>query len=305
MKINTQIFKEQMFNKQPNIEVLGEYLGDKSKIKVRCKICGHEWEDSPTHLKQGRGCSKCKKQQKLKILEKDFIKRCSEKHNNKYDYSMVKYVNQHTIIDIICPIHGIFHQEAQSHLRGRNCPKCAHPSKAPILSEFIEKANKVHGKFYDYSKVNYINSKTPIIIICPKHGDFYQTPDKHIQGAECPKCQLKSQTKLYEKLKESFPNEEILFEVNNKIIPWLGLQRFDIYFPKYNIAIEYNGIQHYVEVEHFGGKIGLSETKKRDELKRQKCKDNNCILFEVKYDYTEEDYCKLEKDIKNIISYHQ
>ena len=47
----------------------------------------------------------------------------------------------------------------------------------------------------------------------------------------------------------------------------------DIYFPKYNVAIEYNGRQHYVEVEHFGGKLGFENTLKRDELKRQKCKE--------------------------------
>ena len=55
---------------------------------------------------------------------------------------------------------------------------------------FIEKAIKVHGDKYDYSKVNYINAKTKIIIICKKHGEFEQTPDGHISGRKCKPCSI-------------------------------------------------------------------------------------------------------------------
>jgi hypothetical protein len=50
-------------------------------------------------------------------------------------------------------------------------------------------------------------------------------------------------------------------------------------------------------VEHFGGKLGLQNTQERDELKRKKCKENNCTLFEVKYNYSEEDYNNLVLEI--------
>ena len=54
--------------------------------------------------------------------------------------------------------------------------------------EFIEKARKLHGDKYDYSKVNYINSSTKVCIICPEHGEFWQRPYCHIKGQGCPKC---------------------------------------------------------------------------------------------------------------------
>ena len=38
--------------------------------------------------------------------------------------------------------------------------------------EFIELSNKVHNNFYDYSKTDYKNNRTPVTIICPEHGDF-------------------------------------------------------------------------------------------------------------------------------------
>lgn len=54
--------------------------------------------------------------------------------------------------------------------------------------EFIEKARSIHEDRYDYSKVEYVNNKTKVCIVCPVHGDFWQTPSKHLQGQNCPYC---------------------------------------------------------------------------------------------------------------------
>lgn len=70
------------------------------------------------------------------------------------------------------------------------------PKNGRILSikklttdEFLEKARKIHGELYNYSQVNYVDSRTPIIIICPIHGEFFQNPTCHInQKQGCPKC---------------------------------------------------------------------------------------------------------------------
>ena len=53
---------------------------------------------------------------------------------------------------------------------------------------FIEKAKQIHGDKYDYSKVNYINNRTKICIICPIHGEFWQRPYSHLQGKGCIYC---------------------------------------------------------------------------------------------------------------------
>ena len=54
--------------------------------------------------------------------------------------------------------------------------------------EFIAKAKAVHGNRYDYSKVEYVNSKTKVCIVCKEHGDFWQSPIKHLHGQKCAKC---------------------------------------------------------------------------------------------------------------------
>ena len=284
------------------------YKNSRTKMIIGCPIHGEFLQDGEHHLR-GQGCPKCGKENNLKALrvsKKEFIERANKIHNNKYDYSKVEYKTVNDKVTIVCPIHGIYIQSVRSHLYGCGCPKCANEHKNDFnkksTEEFIKEANIIHNNRYSYIKTQYFNAHTKVIIICPEHGEFYQTPNHHLKGCGCPKCMYKNQTRLYEKLKEFFPNEEILFEVGKETIPWLEKQRFDIYFPKYNIAVEYNGKQHYIPVEHFGGKLGFEDTLKRDELKKQKCKENNCILFEVKYDYTEQEYQTLVNKIQNIIN---
>lgn len=70
---------------------------------------------------------------------------------------------------------------------GYGCSICAKRYKYKN-SEWIEKANKVHNNKYNYSKTEYKNSKTPITIICPIHGEFLQLPTEHLQGKGCKYC---------------------------------------------------------------------------------------------------------------------
>lgn len=53
---------------------------------------------------------------------------------------------------------------------------------------FIEKVRIIHGAKYDYGKVIYVDAHTKIIIICPEHGEFMKTPNKHMSGQGCPAC---------------------------------------------------------------------------------------------------------------------
>lgn len=119
----------------------------------------------------------------------DFIKKAIDVHKNKYDYSKVIYVNTSTKVDIICPIHGMFKQTPHSHLSGKGCKLCGRESTKIGNDEFIRRARQIHGLKYDYSKVDYHRKDKKVIIICPVHGEFRQTPNGHLylkQG--CPKC---------------------------------------------------------------------------------------------------------------------
>ena len=70
---------------------------------------------------------------------------------------------------------------------------------------FIKKAKEVHGNNFNYEKVNYLNSKTKVIIICPFHGEFKQTPNDHIKGSKCRQCSY-----LKQKEDKKIPTEKII-----------------------------------------------------------------------------------------------
>jgi hypothetical protein len=89
----------------------------------------------------------------------------------------------------------------------------------------------------------------------------------------------KSEYELYLNIKNSL-NTQVLFQYSPK---WLNKQVFDIYIPKFNIAIEYQGIQHYQAVDFFGGDKGYEETVKRDKSKENKAEKNNCKIIYHKY----------------------
>lgn len=104
-----------------------------------------------------------------------------------------------------------------------------------------------------------------------------------------------SETELYYRLSEEFKNCEIVPQGRPS---WLGLQRFDIYFPEYNIAIEYQGLQHFEPVEIFGGEEGFKKTLENDQRKKDLCKENNCTLIEVRPGY---DFEELKKELAKLI----
>jgi len=97
---------------------LVEYVGSKMKVKIICRIHG-VFEQIPTHHLNGVGCSGNKK-----YTTEEFIKKATKIHNNRYDYSLVDYINTNTKVKIICKKHGIFEQTPKKHLKGQECPKC-------------------------------------------------------------------------------------------------------------------------------------------------------------------------------------
>lgn len=282
------------------------YTGYKNPITIICKHHG-PFVTTPDRMFLKNvvyGCPECgKKNRKKKVNTENFVEKARAVHGERYDYSKSIYKSTHSKICIICSEHGEFWQTPANHLRGSGCPKCkAKKSKESQIKDtswFIDKAKIVHGDKYDYSKVNYIGAVNKVSIVCPKHGEFKQQAESHLQGSGCPLCNSKKeQNKIYNLIVNSFPKLQVIQEYSPS---WLGRQRIDIAIPTINIGIEYDGRQHFVPVERFGGEIEFQKTTKRDELKNQLCDTNNFKLFRLRYDYTEEDL----NDIINYIKMNQ
>ena len=157
-------------------------------------------------------------------------------------------------------------------------------SKRKTIEEFIIDARLVHGELYDYSLVKYLNSKSEnkVVIICEKHGNFEQNSRTHLQGSGCSKCASSKGESVIRNYLESNNigfTEQKSFE-GLKMIKKL---RFDFYLSEYNLAIEYDGRQHFEPVEYFGGVKSFKEIIKRDLIKNEYCFDNNITLLRIPY----------------------
>ena len=117
---------------------------------------------------------------------KSFIEKSILIHGEHYDYSKVDYKNCDTNVILICKIHGDFLQTPYSHLKSKNCPRCRGHQKTS--KQFIEESMLIHGDKNNYSKVDYRNSSTKVIIICKTHGEIEQMPSSHLSGQGCYKC---------------------------------------------------------------------------------------------------------------------
>lgn len=126
-----------------------------------------------------------------RLTIEELISRAQEVHGDKYDYSLVENEGLSVKNKIICKSCGnIFEMSFNNHINQKQgCKFCTHRSYSYTTEEFIEKAKKIHGDKYDYSKVVYKNKNTKVCIICPIHGEFWMKPDKHINAKQgCPKC---------------------------------------------------------------------------------------------------------------------
>ena len=128
-----------------------------------------------------------------RLTKQEFVSLAQKVHGDSYDYSQVEYRQNKIKVKIICSEHGIFEQSPNDHLSGCGCYKCgkAKAGKSQsksIADNFVSRAAAVHSDRYDYSLVQYSQSKIKVKIICSEHGIFEQDPNSHLRGNGCAIC---------------------------------------------------------------------------------------------------------------------
>ena len=122
-----------------------------------------------------------------KMTTNEFILKAIEKHNHRFDYSKVSYINMKNKVVIICKKHGEFLQNP-NNLNGQGCFDCASDDKRSNKIDFVKKSKILHNDKYNYSLVEYKSVIIKVKIICKEHGIFEQVPNHHLSGVGCPKC---------------------------------------------------------------------------------------------------------------------
>lgn len=184
-----------------------------------------------------------------------FIEKSKEVHSTTYGYQLVNYKSSKKKVKILCRNHGVFSQTPSGHLSGKGCKKCGQNKVAKNqsynLSEFIDKAKKVHGGKYSYKYSKYKDSQTKIIIDCKIHGNFLQTPNKHLLGQGCRKCGYNSM--------QGVPKDlyKMMKKLKTAVSSIYKRQNYTEYSEIYHIlGCDWNTFKTHLEGNEFGFKVG-------------------------------------------------
>lgn len=254
------------------------YVNMRTPVVIICPIHG-EFKQSAKKHKEGQGCPICGNS--IKKTTEQFINEAKSVHGDKYDYSKVNYKNNCSKIEIVCKTHGSFFQIPKDHLNGSGCLICAGKQRM-TTDVFIKKAENVHGDKYDYSKINYKNNYSKVEIICPIHGSYFQRVNNHLSGHGCPIC---NSSKGEKKIADCLTKKGFVFEQQKRFADCKDVLElpFDFYLPNNNLLIEFDGIQHFEPVEHFGPE-SFEITQKHDKIKNDFAKQKNIQLLRIRYD---------------------
>lgn len=233
-----------------------------------------------------------------KLTNDEVIARFYDVHGDRYDYSLVEYINNRSNIKIVCPVHGVFEQTPYNHTKGSGCPECSYEKKSDDNDRFIAKAKGIQGEWYNYSRAVYVNTRTKVEIICPVHGSFWQTPTLHLnknrKGCGCPQCWYEAKTSQGEldlrNFIQSIYTGPVSVNSRGLIFPY----EIDIYLPEKRMAFEYNG--NYWHLEGVNKPVGYHD------MKTDMCGDAGVQLFHIWEDDWLDKPHKIMHNIKNILS---
>lgn len=298
---------EEYIKKEKNNEfsLVEHYMkNNQSRVKMLHKKCGTVSDMTYQNFKNSCGCSYCAEVQRRKTRKRttDDIK---EEIFNKFG-TEYEVLGEYTgIFDKIKIRHNkcgtVFEKETDKFLRRTQCPKCTYEAwkqnRSLTNKEFLENLKKVWGNEYtplDEYKRNFIKIRV-------KHnrcGHIYKVvPSSLLDGTGCPECcmkQSKASRRIEKYLKEHSYEYEKEFKIDScrNILP-LPFDFMVIEGSFIKCLIEFDGEQHYKEVDFFGGVEQFKLTQKRDKIKNDFCKNNGIKLLRIKYDQ--------EKEIEKIL----
>ena len=286
------------------------YKNNKTKVEIICPEHGSFFQKPSDHLKTVFGCPKCEKRGPRKNNE-DVLNTLKSKFP-KFDFKNSEFNGTHKYMYFNCPKHGEVKSTVERLLKPKSpgCPRCgielrvSKSAKATALTteQFIEKAKKIHGDKYDYSKVEYKNKKTPVEIYCKICNEyFFQKPKNHLSGSGHKRCSSSTGEKI---IREYLIKNNILFEEHKGFDNLFDKKElnYDFYLKRNNTAIEYNGQQHYLPAR-FGGistekaREKLRVQRHHDWLKRHYARKHNINLLIIPY--WEENIIKILEDFLN------
>lgn len=275
-------FVDEIRKMNPHIEIVSKYQGVDKRVSVIYLECGHESTEYPQSLRARPKCGKCSVISR-RANPSDFRKAFEDVYDNEYEL-LTDYVRSSEKVMVRHVKCGREYLMSPGKIRaGQRCRVCA-DKKNGILrrsntKRFARRLLNKRGE--DFEIVGeYITKYAPIKVRHKKCGEVYETyPALLIAGGACPNC-VKYESK---------GEIEVMKELENLGIDYVrekrvgGILRVDFYLPKHRAYIEYDGIQHYIPVEYFGGVEAFEEASKRDAIKDHYCRFLGFPLLRIPY----------------------
>ena len=264
----------------PDYKVLGEYINKDTKILMKHYVCSNEFMKRPHDVtSKGSGCPYCNGNKNAKYNEQ-WVK---ENTPLPYQYES-GFKNMTTKCLFYCNKCNTYFEQMPSRLINQKIYGCkCNNTKRKTHEDFLEELGSECLSEYEVID-NYINTDTKIHFKHKKCGAMFEiTPWHFIHRANkkyCPICYYN--TSKGEIIINKFLEENNIDYQKEFIFP-NSKKRFDFYLPELNICIEYDGEQHFIAKDFFGGEQGLLDTQKRDKEKNEYCLKNNIKLFRIPY----------------------
>lgn len=221
----------------PNIELLGTYSRSTDHIKVRCLVCGNEWEPNAKSLLSGRGCPDCAQESrsnKQRRSHQSFVEAVNA-INPQIDI-LSQYVSSADTVNARCRVCGYeWNPISQVLLSGGGCPNCA-GNLQKTQEQFVGEVERINPNIKVIGR--YINAKTKVALKCMICGNEWEALAGNIRKGEgCPACEHAptsfAEQFLLGTFRKWFGKKEVLSR-NKEVIS----KELDIYIPKYQTAIE-------------------------------------------------------------------
>ena len=303
--------------------------GSSKRCVFLCKRCGREYSIAINSFVKSKGCYECRgsrehkydptlapceqREHFLKMIHNhqgngypvdidkeslnaiEFIALAIETFGDRYDYSRVKYTGNGRPVEILCTRHGSFMKRPYQHLLGNGCTKCKWESTRKTTEQFIQDAIKVHGHRYNYDRVDYVFGRTPVEILCPRHGSFMQRPTYHLSGKACSSCRHKTEGILMGWLRNEYPNREIVGQYR---LHTLTGRKYDFYISSLNLIIELDGPQHFRQI---GNWDPYRRTQKIDTTKEIAANESGITVIHIQQEDVAYDRYNWDDRLKSLI----
>lgn len=280
----TLLFRKRMkifFHDKPNLDFSKSiYKGVEVPVVVICKLHG-PFEKTPHALGKGYNCPECgimNRKKSIKISPKDMVKNIKKKHKGMITINPSPTTRIDDDIVATCKKHGDFKTRYNTLILS-GCQKCYFERRALPFEEFVRKANHIHGGYYTYSPDGYTSSSRDVLCKCPNHGDFRQNAQDHLRGHGCPVC---SESRGEKCIRGAFERWGVKF-ISQYKFPG-SAYKYDFAIPDSKIMIEYDGEQHFMPVEIFGGEEAFKKQQETDKAKNDLAKENGWEILRFKYD---------------------